>query len=127
MELAGPTSTVVDTQVSDSIGKRGRFTKELAMMWTARLAKWLVVGTAVTASAAAGAGCLTRPVGQQPPTTKDNFITTVSQAQVDKVDLLFMIDNSSSMGDKQAILADAVPNLITGLLKPQCVDQNGKP
>src|SRR3954462_8837784 len=82
--------------------------KEQAMKWT----NLAVVGLALCA---AGAGCLTRPVGQQPPTTKDNFLTTISQAQVDKVDILFAIDNSSSMGDKQAILADAVPLLITGL------------
>jgi hypothetical protein len=88
-------------------------------------AKALVLGSALAATAAGGAGCLTRPVGQQPPTTKDNFIAAVSQAAVDKVDLLVMIDNSSSMGDKQAILADAVPNLINGLLKPACVDANG--
>jgi hypothetical protein len=94
------------------------------MKWTNRLGKWAAFGLAL---GAAGAGCLTRPVGQQPPTTKDNFLTTISQAQVDKVDLLFMIDNSSSMGDKQQILADAVPNLVTGLLKPNCVDANGKP
>jgi hypothetical protein len=92
-----------------------------------RLTKWIVLGAAGLSFAAGGAGCLTRPVGTQPPTTKDNFLTTVSQAQVDKVDLLFMIDNSSSMGDKQAILADAVPNLINGLLKPNCVDANDKP
>ncbi|MBX3187857.1 MAG: hypothetical protein KF819_12615 [Labilithrix sp.] len=96
------------------------------MSWTNRLGKWLVVSAALTAIGAAGAGCLSRPVGTQPPTTKVNFTSTVSQQQVDKVDLLFAIDNSSSMGDKQRILADAVPNLLVGLLKPKCVDPNGK-
>jgi hypothetical protein len=72
-------------------------------------------------TAATGA-CLTRPVQKGDPTTKVNFTSTVSQQQVDKVDLLFMIDNSASMGDKQAILADAVPNLLVGLLKPKCAD-----
>lgn len=86
-----------------------------------RLGKWLVVGAALSVPAAGGAGCLTRPVGLQPPTTKDNFTTDLTQQQVDKVDLLFMIDNSSSMADKQAILADAVPDLIQGLLTPRCV------
>ncbi|HSO35675.1 MAG TPA: hypothetical protein VLT33_24270 [Labilithrix sp.] len=48
--------------------------------------------------------------------------------RADKVDLLFMIDNSASMGDKQAILADAVPSLLTGLVRPPCVDpQTGAP
>ena len=42
-----------------------------------------------------------------------------------KVDLLFMIDNSASMGDKQAVLADAVPKLLIGLLQPKCVGPNG--
>src|SRR5262249_13329906 len=91
--------------------------------------KWLFVGGAWTATAlvlgAAGAGCLTRPVGQQPPTTKVNFTSTISQAAVDKVDLLFAIDNSASMGDKQAILQQAVPNLLDGLLHPHCVDTDG--
>ena len=68
-------------------------------------------------------GCLARPVGQQPPTTKVNFTSTVSQQAVDKVDILFAIDNSASMGDKQAILKDAVPNLLQGLLQPPCVDR----
>src|SRR5262245_30137470 len=92
-----------------------------------KIAKWLVMTAALTATAAGGAGCLTRPVGTNPPTTKDSFLANVSQAQVDKVDLLFMIDNSSSMGDKQEILKDAVPNLLQGLLKPRCVNADGKP
>ncbi len=94
------------------------------MNWTKRLGKWFIVST-VVGGTVVSVGCLTRPVGQQPPTTKVNFTSTVSQQQVDKVDLLFMIDNSASMGDKQTILADAVPNLLLGLLKPKCVDPNG--
>ena len=92
------------------------------MKWTKRSGKWLAVGALLTATGAGAAGCLARPVGKQPPTTKVNFTSTVSQQQVDKVDLLFMIDNSASMGDKQTILADAVPNLLVGLLKPKCAD-----
>jgi hypothetical protein len=68
-------------------------------------------------------GCLARPVSKGAPTTKVNFTSTVSQQAVDKVDLLFAIDNSQSMGDKQDILKDAVPDLIQGLLKPNCVDR----
>jgi hypothetical protein len=44
-----------------------------------------------------------------------------------KVDLLLMIDNSRSMADKQVLLAGAIPNLVTGLVNPACVDSNGKP
>jgi hypothetical protein len=39
-----------------------------------------------------------------------------------KLDLLFMIDNSSSMTDKQEILAQAVPDLVNRFLDPVCVD-----
>jgi hypothetical protein len=94
------------------------------MNWTNRVGKWLVVGS-VIGGTLISVGCLTRPVGKEPPTTKVNFTSTVSQQQVDKVDLLFMIDNSASMGDKQAILSEAVPNLLNGLLQPKCVDPNG--
>jgi hypothetical protein len=90
------------------------------MNWTKRLGKWLVVGTTVGGTCVS-VGCLTRPVGKQPPTTKVNFTSQVSQQQVDKIDLLFMIDNSASMGDKQKILADAVPLLLNGLVRPKCV------
>jgi len=96
------------------------------MSWTKRLSKWLVLGGVVASVGIAGSGCLARPVGKQPPTTKVNVTSTISQQQVDKLDLLFMIDNSASMGDKQTILAEAVPNLVEGLLKPKCVDPNGK-
>ena len=40
---------------------------------------------------------------------------------VTKVDLLFAIDNSRSMGDKQALLAKAVPDLVGRFLTPYCV------
>ena len=44
------------------------------------------------------------------------------RALVNKVDLLFDIDNSASMGDKQAYLAQAIPDLIDAALTPNCVD-----
>ncbi len=93
------------------------------MKWTNRIGKY----AAVLTMGMAGIACLSRPVGQQPPTTKVNFTSTVSQQAVDKVDLLFAIDNSASMGDKQLILKDAVPDLIQGLLRPRCVDTDGVP
>jgi hypothetical protein len=42
----------------------------------------------------------------------------VRQQAIDKVDILFMIDGSASMGDKQALLAQAVPDLVNQLLVP---------
>ena len=44
---------------------------------------------------------------------------------VDKLDVLFMIDNSISMSDKQAILRLAVPDLVNRLVNPICVDSMG--
>ncbi|MBI5534848.1 MAG: hypothetical protein HY898_19130 [Deltaproteobacteria bacterium] len=41
--------------------------------------------------------------------------------KVDKVDFLFMIDNSPSMGDKQAILAEVIPDLAFHITNPQCI------
>jgi hypothetical protein len=72
-----------------------------------------------------GAGCLTRPVSTEQPSINTNFTAVVHNQTVDKVDLLFMIDNSPSMGDKQALLAAAVPDMITRLVQPNCVDTNG--
>jgi hypothetical protein len=42
-----------------------------------------------------------------------------------KVDLLFMIDNSGSMGDKQELLGQAIPDLLDRLINPKCIDGGG--
>ena len=42
-----------------------------------------------------------------------------------KLDLLMMIDNSVSMGDKQHLLADAMQHLVSRLLQPKCLDELG--
>src|SRR5579883_378024 len=44
---------------------------------------------------------------------------------VSKIDLLFMIDNSSTMSDKQSLLAQAVPDMMARLVTPNCVDAGG--
>ncbi|MBL0196990.1 MAG: hypothetical protein IPQ09_22730 [Myxococcales bacterium] len=53
--------------------------------------------------------------------------SAIRQAAVDKIDLLLVIDNSRSMGDKQAIISEAVPDLIESLSTPNCVDESGRP
>jgi hypothetical protein len=73
------------------------------------------------------AGCLTRPVVSHDPVTFDIFKAVVENHSIDKLDILFMIDNSASMGDKQALLALAVPDMITRLVQPLCVDASGNP
>jgi hypothetical protein len=71
------------------------------------------------------AGCLDRPVAPAEPHTTNIFVDVVTQTFVDKIDLLFMIDNSRSMADKQAILRDAVPVLVQRLVTPSCLDAGG--
>ncbi len=44
-----------------------------------------------------------------------------SAQQTNKIDLLFDIDNSASMGDKQDYLAQAIPDLVDRLVNPNCV------
>jgi len=79
----------------------------------------LLVASALTAA------CLDRPIGLTKPRTTNIFVDTISQESIDRIDLLFMIDNSSSMNDKQEILRTAVPDLVGRLVNPNCVDASG--
>jgi hypothetical protein len=86
-----------------------------------RIVQFASVVGAVLGVGGVGAGCLDRPVTASGATTKTNFTASVVQNAIDKVDILFDIDNSASMGDKQAFLAAAVPDLVTRLVQPNCV------
>jgi len=81
---------------------------------------WIGAGVALASGA-----CLDRPIGSPPPVTTNIFVDKITQTSVDKIDLLFMIDNSISMSDKQAILRAAVPDLVSRLVNPICVDAQG--
>jgi hypothetical protein len=70
-------------------------------------------------------GCLNRPIQPIEPRDTSTIVEKLPRSNVDKIDLLLMLDNSGSMGDKQAILSAAVPELVRGLLNPNCVDENG--
>ena len=48
-----------------------------------------------------------------------------AQARSERLDLLFVIDNSIGMADKQQLLLEAVPNLVSRLLDPYCRDERG--
>ncbi len=66
--------------------------------------------------------------GVAPPTGGDGGDTLPDGAafhNASKVDLLFAIDNSASMGDKQALLRQAVPDLLQRLVAPSCLDASG--
>ncbi len=77
--------------------------------------------TAVAVGLALMAGCLNRPVIEQDPQTSNVFVDQIRQTAIDKIDLLFVIDNSISMADKQQILSIAVPGLVERLVNPDCV------
>jgi hypothetical protein len=77
--------------------------------------------------AGATVGCLDRPVSPAVPKTSNIYVDEIRQTAVDKIDLLFMIDNSISMADKQAMLAAAVPNLVRRLITPICVNAEDEP
>jgi hypothetical protein len=90
-----------------------------------RMFKHAAVATTVLGIAGIMAsGCLDRPVVHSDPNLNTTFITKIQNQSIDKVDLLFMIDNSASMGDKQTLLALAVPIMINRLVDPNCVDAN---
>ena len=41
------------------------------------------------------------------------------------IDVLFMVGNWKELGDEQALLAEAVPQLLTQLLRPHCIRDDG--
>ena len=49
------------------------------------------------------------------------------QQQATKLDVLFVVDNSVSMADKQGVLEASLPNFVSRLVNPHCVDAQGLP
>lgn len=91
------------------------------------LARTLMSLLVVASATAAATACLDRPVSRVEPTTKSSVLISSQQGAIDKIDLLFMIDNSASMADKQEILAEAVPDLVASFVTPACLDADGRP
>lgn len=60
------------------------------------------------------------PPGTDPPVGEDPAPLTT-----DKLDVLFVVDNSISMADKQAVLAPSVRAFLSNLINPACVDGSG--
>src|SRR4051812_38285000 len=85
----------------------------------------LAVGACTVASLVASA-CMERPVVSVEPHTSNLYVEPIRNEVIDKIDLLFMIDNSKSMGDKQKLLAEAVPQLVNRLVVPRCVNTAGE-
>ncbi len=66
----------------------------------------------ILAVAIGGAGCIEREGRPVNPCTQVTVAQAIQVNNVDKVDLLFMIDNSNSMTEEQASLAAEIPNMI---------------
>src|SRR5688572_569949 len=92
-----------------------------------RKGRWLAALTlAVAPLLGLASACLDRPIGSPDPVTTNIYVDRITQTSVDKIDLLFMIDNSRSMSDKQAILQQAVPDLVNRLVNPICIGADGR-
>lgn len=85
---------------------------------------FLLAGLCTAVSVVASA-CMSRPVGTTEPQTSNLYVEPIRNDVIDKIDLLFMIDNSASMGDKQELLAKAVPQLVDRLVIPRCTTPMG--
>jgi len=87
------------------------------------------MGTAGSAGNAGNGGSAgTEPGGNEAgeaPVTPRDVVELVRDKVPNKLDLLMMIDNSISMGDKQHLLADAMEHLVSRLLQPRCLDEQG--
>ncbi|HEX6767229.1 MAG TPA: hypothetical protein VF103_17145 [Polyangiaceae bacterium] len=89
-----------------------------------RIAAFLV-GAAACVAACGRTGLLTADLQKDDEVLYD--IELLNRDAFQKVDLLFVVDNSISMTDKQLLFADAVPTLLRRLISPQCLDENGNP
>ncbi|MBM4375977.1 MAG: hypothetical protein FJ095_12900 [Deltaproteobacteria bacterium] len=87
--------------------------------------KRLAATASVVGTFAAVPACLDRPLEPVEPRTTSTIVDKLTQSSVDKIDLLLMIDNSGSMADKQAILKEAVPEFVTALVNPKCINDMG--
>jgi len=87
----------------------------------------VAVGAVFALCVALGAGCgaseATVPASR--PDAAPTSVTLLEAATATKIDILFDVDNSSSMGDKQQYLQAAIPDLIARLVTPNCVDSAG--
>jgi hypothetical protein len=82
----------------------------------------VTAGLAAFAVGIGGSGCLSRPVANRSPDRYTGFDALEESRAIDKIDILFDIDNSASMGDKQAYLGQAIPDLVDRFVNPRCLN-----
>jgi hypothetical protein len=68
------------------------------------------------------AGCVDRPLASASPDFRVRWTEGTLPERITKIDLLFMIDNSPSMADKERILAQAIPELVHRLADPMSMN-----
>lgn len=110
----------IPTQPDYRTMKNSVFRRSLSALRSRRASA--LTGGILLAGAALTQGCLQRDVVKQTPNTSNIFVGINVNDTIDKIDLLFVIDNSVSMADKQAILQLAVPQMVKRLIDPQCVN-----
>jgi hypothetical protein len=71
-------------------------------------------------------GCLDRPVATITPDNTRVTVQPLRVTRIDKVDLLFVIDNSASMKDKQSELGRRIPELVAGITAPSIDPDTGR-
>ena len=86
-----------------------------------RITKWAVPGIALGVLAF---GCIEREGRPVNPCTNVTVARAIQVTSVDKVDLLFMVDNSNSMSEEQTSLASELPSMVR-ILASGDFDQDG--
>ena len=113
--------------MSTSIFRRRSVTKRSPFFSSSRQKSYrgsLIAGSVLLASALGLGGCLRREVVEQSPNTSNVFVEKLQSSSIKAIDMLFVIDNSVSMSDKQQILEQAVPKMLERLLTPDCVEKD---
>ncbi len=91
----------------------------------------LALGALGVLAAVSATGCGNATGSRSGTTAPDGTYTALTSlvqfGALDKVDLLFVIDNSASMADKQQILGESIGDLINQFANPPCIDTSTFP
>ena len=88
------------------------------MAWV-RLFRWPCVRVLALSALASSVSCGGRTASESGPVSPP-----VEPAKA--IDILFMVGNWRELDDEQALLAEAVPQLLTQLLRPACISDDGR-
>jgi len=111
-----------DSIPGDDVPLNRQFSGIINMTHITRRQRLVYCFSLAIAGAAPACGARTGLLGKTTTTFE-----RLSQSRISSIDLLFMIDNSPSMTDKESVLADSVPYMLTQLVQPRCLDAQGNP